>query len=796
MKVSLQWLEQYFEEQLNAQEIEELLTKLGLEVEEHTELGKDVSKVVTGRIEHLEKHPDADKLQICKINVGEEALLTIITGATNVYVGMIVPVALVGAKVVGGEIKESTLRGLSSYGMLCSGEELGLDNSLLPESAKQGILPLEEDLPLGADVKDLLGLKDHILELGLTPNRADCYGLYNVAKEITLKKPYGLKTLEGIKGSANQSSVSIEIKDERLCHRYVARVIKDVVVKPSPRWFANLLRNVGIRPINNIVDVTNYVMVELGQPMHAFDLGKIEGQKIIVECGRPGEKFVTLDGQERELDQDMLVIKDQEKTLALAGVMGGMYSEVVETTTEVLLEAAHFNSENIRKTSRRMGLRSEASGRFERGLSEENVLLAMERASYLVELLGIGKIEENLTDSYPVKQVIPWVPCKAPCINQILGMEIPEEEIKEIFIKLGFQVKSQGTSLLVKPEAHRIDIQDEIDLVEEVVRVYGYDNIPATLPVGSTNTLKASSKISLVEEVKNQMVHTGINEVISYSFIDGNSYGKCGLKIETDPRLKVMNPLSETQGVMRESLMPGLLEIASRNYKRQRRNLSLFEVGRIFHGKEGRLPQEDLHLGLFLLENKIKEWQGTTLNDFYQLKGIIENLLNQISDEEYLYEAATDQTSFHPGRCSKILSNSGTIGYLGEVHPLVLETFDIKEKAYYAEINLESIREKGVKQYQGLPKYPFIERDLAIILGKDIEYGQVYQVIRDVAGKKVIKARVFDVYEGSPIEEGMKSVAFALTYQDMEKTLTDEEVNGIHQGIIKALEEKLGAALR
>ncbi len=796
MKVSLNWLKQYFNENLDGSEIEIILTKLGLEVENREKLDQAFSNVVVGKIIKLEKHPNADKLQICMIDIGKNEKLQIITGAENVFVGMNVPVALVGSKVVGGNISESNLRGLPSYGMLCSGAELAIDSSLLSDKEKEGILPLAEGLELGQDLLEVFSLHDEVLDLGLTPNRADCYGMYNVAKEIILKKDFTLKKLEILKGEKSEQSFKIEINNENLCHRYVARKIKNVNIKSSPLWFSNLLRNVGIRPINNIVDITNYVMFELGQPMHAFDYDKLEGGKIVVDNAKAGEIFITLDGKERKLEKDMLLIKDGLKSVALAGVMGGLNSEVDEYTKNILFEAANFNSASIRRTSRKLGLRSEASGRFERGLSEENALKAMDRAMFLVELLDAGEVDKSYFESYPVKQVIPTIKSTVKRVNDILGMNIQREEIVAIYKKLNFKVEIDGDNLLVTPEAHRIDVKSEIDLVEEVVRIYGYENIPATLPVGATNTIKVDYKIKLIEEIKTHLTDYGLNEIVSYSFIDKESYKKCGYDFSGDKRLKVMNPLSENQSFLRETLLPGIIEIASRNYKRQRRNIGIFEVGRAFKGSDNKLPEENLKLGIFLLENEVKEWYGKTKNDFYTLKGILEKLISAISNKKLKFLKLTDMNTLHPGRAASIIADNEIIGQIGEIHPNVLTEYDIKEKAFYLELDFKSFKEPIVKKYSSLPKYPTIERDMAVILPKDLDYEKIYDVISESSNKMVVGCRIFDIFEGSQIGDDVKSVAFSLTYQNPNKTMTDEEVSEIHNIIVNDLVNKLGARLR
>lgn len=798
MKVTLKWLEYYFKEKLDGKEIENILTKLGLEVENRVRLDDNFSKVVVGKIVCLEKHPNADKLQICMINIGESENLQIVTGAQNVYKGMLVPVALVGATVVGGVIKESKLRGVSSFGMLCSGAELGIDNSLLSEKEKEGILPLADGLELGMEVSKAFSMNDEVLELGLTPNRADCYGIYNVAKEIVLKKEFNLKELEYLEGVKGNDSFAVEIKNPDLCHRYIARIVRKVRIEPSPLWFANLLRNVGVRPINNIVDITNYVMFELGHPMHAFDYDKLEGNKIVVELAVDGDNFKTLDEQDRKLDANMLLIKDGVKAIALAGVMGGFNSEVDEKTKNILFEAAHFNSASIRRTCRKLGLRSEASGRFERGLSEDNVLKAMDRAMYLVKLLGAGEVDELYYDSYPLKQTIPIIKSSVKRVNSLLGMDIGKDEIVSIYNKLKFKVEVDVDSdtLLVTPEAHRIDVQSEIDLVEEVVRIYGYENIPATLPVSTTNTLKVDYNIKLVSQIKSYLANNGLNEIISYSFIDKESYKKCGYDFDGDVRLKVMNPLSEKQSFMREKLLPGIIEIASRNYKRQRRNINIFEVGRVYSGTDESLPIENLQLGIFILENELKELYGKTKNDFYTLKGILERLVAVISNKTLSFENQKDMKTLHPGRSAVILADNDLVGCIGELHPEVLAEYDIKEKAYYLEIDLRAFTEPTIKQYTSLPKFPTIERDMAIILPKDMEYGNIHEVIKKASNNLVVGFRIFDIFEGIQIGNNFKSVALSLTYQNPEKTMTDEEVSQIHNSIVDQLMDKLGARLR
>ena len=795
MKVSKKWLEQYFDKKLDENKIEAELTKLGLEVEEKKHLGESLAKIVVGKIEDLQKHPDADKLQICKINIGSE-VLQIVTGAANVYVGMLVPVALVGSKVVGGDIGLSKLRGVDSYGMLCSGSELGIDNSLLAEKEKEGILPLPGSFKLGESVIEGLDLDDTVFELGLTTNRADCYGIYNVAKEVALGEKAQLKPLSLLKTDKINQEKNIKIIKPELCHRYISRIVRNLQIKPSPVWFANILRNVGLRPINNLVDVTNYVMFELGHPMHAFDLEKLEGKDLIIDTAKEGEKFITIDGEIRELTEDMLAIKDDNKIVALAGVMGGVNSEVDENTKNILLEAANFNPASIRKTSRKLGLRSEASGRFERGLSEENTLQAMERACYLIELLEAGEPDDFYQESYPIKQLILTIKCKAEYINRILGMEIAEKEIADIFKALNFKVEVLGEEIEVTPSPHRIDIQDKIDLVEEVIRIYGYEKIPSTLPKGATNTLKEQDNISLKEKVKNQMVGEGLLEVITYNFIDNKDYEKAGLSFEGNKNLKIINPLSEKQSYMREALLPGILEAASRNFKRQRKDIRIFELGNTFVGGEGKLPEENSSLGVLISENKVKNYYALEKNDFYTIKGILERLLGKMGIDNFALRPFKVNKAFHPGRSGEILIKDKVLGMIGELHPKVLENYDIKEKIYYLEINLEKINLKEEIKYEEISRFPFVERDMAFIIPKQISYREIIKVINEASDQKVKSCRLFDIYEGDQIEEGYKSMAFSITYQNQDKTLTDEEVTAFHDFILKSLKSKLGAILR
>ena len=797
MLVSKNWLNEYITNTLEASSLEKELTGLGLEVESVSSLKDGIASIVAGKIVSIAKHPDADKLVICQVDVGNE-VLTIVTGATNVFEGMVVPVALVGGKVVQGPIKESKLRGISSFGMLCSGEELGLDGSVLNDFEKNGILPLPEATVLETNIKVVLGLDDDILDIDLTPNRSDCYGIYNVAREVAIAYDTKVKPLEVKTGVKDSSSFTVHIEEEELCHRYIARVIKNIKLGPSPLWFQNFLRSVGVRPISNLVDITNYVMLELGHPMHAFDLDTLASNRIHVRKAKNNESFVTLDGVKRKLTEDMLTICDDEKTVALAGVMGGLNSEVTGNTKNVLLEAAHFNGANIRKTSRKLGLRSEASGRFEKGLSEENTLFAMNRAAYLIELLDMGEVDEVYTDSYPIKQTIPTIYVEVDRVNKVLGMSIPKEAMINIFEKLDFKVEERNGILGVTPLPHRIDITSYVDLIEEIIRIYGYEKLPAILPEGTTNVLDQEFQITLATQVKNKMASVGFSEVVSYSFIDPNYFDKIRLGVGAEERdaVKIMNPISENQSVLRTMLLPNMLEIASSNYKRQQKELSLFEVGRVFKKAGDEKPIEEQRLSALILGRDIKQWYGKESVDFFYLKGILRSLVNDLGTD-FVLEREVDNKTYHPGRCGTILVDNQVIGIIGELHPQVAAAYDIKEKIYYFEITLEGFNPKSVPQYKPLPKYPSVERDMAFIVPQNVSMSQIRSVVRKGAHAEcVVGYHLFDVYDGAQIEAGYKSVAFQIIYQDKNKTLTDEEVSAIHEGMLKGLQYELGAKLR
>lgn len=798
MLVSKNWLNKYITNTFEASSLKKELTSLGLEVKNILSLGNNISSIVSGKIIAIKKHPNANKLVICQVDIGKE-ILTIVTGANNICEGMIVPVALVGGKVVQNYIKESKIRGVSSFGMLCSGEELGIDHNVLNDFEKNSILLLPKTTALGKDIKAVLGLDDYILDIDLTFNRSDCYGIYNIARELAISYNTKIKSLEIKNGLDDSSSVEVNIKEEGLCHRYIARVIRNVKIGPSPLWLQNLLRNVGIKPINNLADIVNYVMLELGHPVHAFDLDVLRSNRIYIRKAKNNEKFVTIDGVKRKLTDDMLVICDDEKIISLAGIMGGLNFEVTKNTKNILLEAAHFNGSNIRKTSRKLGLRSEVSSRFEKGLSEDNTLLAMSRAAYLIELLDIGQVEEVYVDKYPIKQNINAIDIKVDYVNRVLGMSISKEEIVNIFKKLDFKVDEKNDILKVTPLPHRIDITSYIDLIEEVVRIYGYDKLPAILPDGTINVLDQDFNIALGLCVKNKMVSLGFNEIITYSFIDPNYFDKIRLNDNAVERnaVKIMNPISEDQSLMRTMLLPNILETASNNYKKQQKDLSLFEVGRIFKKAERKeKPIEEQRLGVLILGRNIKQWYGKESIDFFYLKGILKNLIDSLG-ADFRLEREIENKTYHPGRCGTILIDNQVIGIIGELHPQIAVTYDINERIYYFEITLENFKRKTMPKYNPLPKYPSVERDMSFIISQNVSIDKIKSVVEKAThAENIVDYHLFDVYEGNQIEAGYKSVTYKIIYQNKNKTLTDKEVNIIHNSILKELQYKVGAKLR
>jgi len=806
--VSYNWLKEYVDININPEELAQRLTMVGLEVSSVNRFDKSLDKVVVGLIEDIKDHPYASKLSLCTVNVGDGQRLKIICGAPNIRVGQKVPVAIEGAVLPSGMvIKKVNIRQMESEGMICSAQELGLDANLLPEEQKQGIMEFPDDVPIGADVADVLNLNDAVLELDLTPNRSDCLSVISIAREVAAicGTELRLPVIE-IKEDPNTNIgdlITVEIADDELCGRYVARIVDGIKIKPSPIWMQNRLRASGVRPINNIVDVTNYVMLEFGQPLHAFDYRFIKGKKIIVRRAEEGEKIVTLDGQERKLEPDMLVIADAEEAVAIAGVMGGRDSEILEDTSTVLIESANFNSTSIRRTSRKLGLRSESSLRFEKGVNIEGALIAADRAAQLMAQLGGGHIVKGVVDNYPRK----WLPVNIELrpykVNEFLGIELDPQVIKETLEKIGLTIKDREDGCFtVSVPPFRLDLEREIDLVEEVARLYGYDKIPSTIPSGDIGHIKKNRMQILEEKCKNILTACGLMEVITFSFTSPKVFDKLGLPQEHPLRnaVTLANPLSEETSILRTTLIPNLLEVAQRNTHRKVNNLRIFEIGRIFLPIEGQeLPREETVIAGLIMGALEKGWNWESQKlDFFYLKGVLEELFEHLNVGDVVWEPTSDYPGMHPGKTAEIKAKGIYLGFIGEIHPSVIENFELPTQASVFQINFEALAQtsESVKMYRPLPKYPSAERDMAFIVSENIPAAEIEKAIREVGGKILKSCRIFDVYKGRQIPEGKRSLAFSLVYQAEDRTLTDEEVDALHERIKSEMVKRFNAQLR
>ncbi len=803
MLVSYQWLKDYVDMDISPQELAEKLTMSGVEVESLTSFYPDVPGIVVGRVQSVDKHPQADKLYVVQVDVNEE-VLQVVVGIANYRVGDLVPVAKPGAVLPGGmKIKKTKLRGIESHGMLCSAEELELDFR-----HEYGILILEDSLPVGENIKEALDLEDWVLELGLTPNRSDCLGMLGLAREVSAITGAPLKIdfpPVQEKEERIQDLARVNIIDEDLCPRYSARLVRDIKLEHSPLWFQRRLLAVGIRPINNIVDITNYVMWEFGQPLHAFDYDRVNESTVIVRKAYEGEKLTTLDEQERQLEEDMLVIADPSGAIALAGVMGGLHTEITRETGNVLLESANFEPASIRKTSRELGLRSEASLRFERNVDPNGTVDALDRAAQLIAHLAGGEVVKGVLDEYPSVKENALVRFRPERAQKIIGIDLPVSNMKDIFHRLGFKVEEAGGILQVEVPTRRPDISREEDLVEEVARVYGYEHIKTTLPRGEITQGKKTREQKLTDKAREILTACGLNEAITYSFVSPKIFDQ--LKLEEDNSLRKViemhNPLSEEQRIMRTTLLANLLRVLQYNANRNIYSQSIFELGRVFlpQGKlsEKSLPRERETLTLALMgEWGDKNWQHKPIPvDFFLLKGILENLLEGMGIDNYYIKPASF-SAFHPTRCGELLVGEESVGILGEIHGDVAASFDLENRVYMAEVDFESLASHASLKidFKPLPRYPAVLRDIAILVKEDILSEDIRQEIIKSGGKLVEDIVLFDLYQGEQISEGYRSLAYSIVYRSPEKTLTDEEVNKVHQKIIDSLEEKFDARLR
>ena len=806
MRVSLNWIKDYVDINISPEELAEALTRAGIAVDAIEYLGNEISEIFVGLVKEAEQHPNADKLSLCTVDVNEEYQdVQIICGAPNVKKGQKVVVALPGANLPGGfKIRKAKIRGTESYGMICSGQELGMDESLIPEAQRDGILVLDEATPIGTDAKELLGLDDIVFVLDLTPNRADCLSMINVAREVAAATGSKVKLPEITMpmDSNINNAVSVDIAAEDLCERYVARVVKDIKIGPSPLWMQKRLQASGVRPISNVVDITNYVMLEMGQPLHAFDYDLVAQQKIIVRRAKDGEVIKTLDQKDRKMHNEMLVIADPEKAIALAGVMGGYDTEVTDSTKNIIIESAYFHPINTRKTSKELGLRSEASSRFEKGtVDKERVDLAANRACQLLAELAGGTVVMDYVDNYPVKYIPTTITLRKDRVNKTIGINFSVQEIQGLLekIELGIEIVNEDTMNISVP-SYRRDITGEIDIIEEIARLYGFDNIPMTMPCGTIER-SLKPKINVIEQiVRNSLKSSGSAEVITYSFINENAYDKLNIPEGHNLRnsIKVANPLSEDGAVMRTTLASNLLDVYVRNKSRRIEDINIFEVGRIFTPTGDLLPKETNMLSVLISGKAWKGWDwGTIPLDFYYLKGMSEQIAESFNLHfEFLPE--TEVAFLHPGRAARIEVEGAMIGTIGEIHPLVMENYEIDNTVYFMEIDLDKISDlyDAHIDYKEIGRYPTVERDLAILLKEDINVSEAEKIIKGSGGELLKGFHLFDVYRGKQVPEGYKSLAFSLIYQSLEKTLTDVEVNEVHERIQKNLAGELGAQLR
>lgn len=797
MLVPISWLKDFVDVPEDVNELSKRLTMSGSNVEGIEHWGKDIKNVVVGIITKVEKHPNADKLLITHVNIGSEEL-QIVTGATNIKEGDKVPVALHGSTIAGGKkIRASKLRQVESAGMLCSAEELGFDDHGLPQKIKEGIFILPDDAPLGADIKDYLNLVDTVFDFEITPNRPDCLSIIGMAREVaaSFKLNLHIPTIhlkEEVEKTA-QEMARIHIEADDLCHRYVARIVEDVVIKPSPLWMQRRLQSCGVRPINNIVDITNYVMLELGQPLHAFDFDKIEGSSIIVRRGMPSEQMDTLDGITRKLNENMLVIADVKKPLAIAGVMGGAESEITSFTTRILLESANFLGSSIRQTSRQLGLRSESSMRFEKGIDPNLCLKAADRACELIEQLGAGKVLKGYVDVFPGKIDSNVIPFNPDNINKVLGTDISSDEMVDILNRLEIKVNTSKAGFEAIIPTFRMDITQEADIIEEIGRIYGYDRLPITLPEGNVTHGKLNSHQKYLNEIKDFLVYNGYSEIYTFSFVSPKVFDNINAPNDSNLRqvVTLLNPLGEDHSIMRTTLIPNMLDVVSYNLSHKVHELKLFETGAVYLPKKlpiDELPYENNRISLGLC--------GNTVN-FYDLKQIIENIFSRLQIKNYEF-IQSQHFAFHTGRCARITIDDEEIGYAGEIHPDILENYEIGRKTYLAELNLDIILNKASRKidFKPLPKFPSSERDLAIVVNEKVLAADVISVIQEIGGKLLEEVELFDVYQGSQIAKGYKSMAFSLIFRAEDRTLTDKEVNNIIEKIKTGLYKKFDATLR
>ena len=805
MFVSYKWLQQYVDiDGLTAEQLADKITKAGIEVEGVELLNQGATNVVVGYVMEREKHPEADKLSKCLVDVGEDEPVQIICGAKNVAQGQKVAVAKVGARLPGGlKIKKAKLRGEASHGMICSLQELGIEGKLVPKEYSEGIFVFPADAEVGADAIEQLNLDDQVLELGLTPNRADCLNMLGVAYEVAaiLGKEVKMPKIELQETNEKASDyISIRVDAPEQNPLYIAKVVKNVKIGPSPIWMQTRLMAAGVRPLNNVVDITNYILMEYGQPLHAFDYDKLRSKEIVVRLAEEGEKVETLDGTERTLKNDHLLITNGSKGVAIAGVMGGANSEVDENTVNVLIESAYFTGSAIRKASKDLGLRSEASARYEKGIDPQRTFEAAQRAAALMAQYAGGEVLEGAVEVNNLKLEQNTVSVSVEKINSVLGTAITAEEVAAIFTNLKFQFSQENGTFQVEVPTRRPDITIEEDLVEEVGRLYGYDHIPATLPVAETTRGKLSEKQAKRRKTRRYLEGAGLYEAITYSLTSAEKAKQYALKETALEPIRLALPMSEERSQLRLSLVPHLLEAASYNNARKIENVALYEIGSVFlPAGQDEQPKEEQHLAGVMTGLVLNHpWQGEKKAvDFYVVKGVLEGLFDVLGVTEKISYAAAKRADLHPGRTASILLDGEEIGYIGQVHPEMQKQLDVKE-TYVFELSLAALFGADVAEvsYESIPRFPSMTRDMALVVKADVLAGDVHRTIVEAGGELLKEVALFDIYQGEKMEAGKKSLAFSLRYYNPERTLTDEEVTEAHSRVLQAVEETFGAELR
>ncbi len=805
MNTSLEWVKALVPGlDVTEQEYMDAMTLSGTKVEGYRKLDADLDNIIVGQIKKIERHPDADKLIVCQVDIGNGTDIQIVTGAPNVSEGDKVPVVLPGGRVAGGhdgnltpggiKIKKGKLRGVESDGMMCSIEELGSNRDMYPEAPELGIYIFKEDVETGADAVGLLGLHDAVFEYEITSNRVDCFSVLGIAREAAATfgrefKPPVVK--ETGNGEDVNDFIKVTIKDTDLCSRYVARVVKNIRLAPSPKWMQRRLAAQGIRPINNLVDITNYVMEEYGQPMHAYDLDTIAGKEIIVRRASKDETFVTLDGQERKLDDSMLMICDADKPVGIAGIMGGENSMITDDVKNMLFEAACFDGTNIRLSSKKIGLRTDASSVFEKGLDPNHAIEAMNRACQLIEELGAGEVVGGAVDIYPVKKEGRRILFEPEKYNRLLGTQIAKEDMLSYFARLELGYDETSNEVLVP--SWRQDLECDADIAEEVARFFGYDNIPTTLPTGEATTGKLSFKLRIEEVARNIAEFCGFSQGMCYSFESPKVFDK--LRIPADSKLRdtvtISNPLGEDFSIMRTTPLNGMLTSLSTNYNRRNKDVRLYELGNIYLPKQipvTELPEERMQFTLGMYGE----------GDFYTLKGVVEEFFAKIGMNEKLsYDPKAGRPYLHPGRQADIFYQGTAVGYIGEVHPLVAASYSMKDRVYVAVLDMPEIVAGASfdRKYQGIAKFPASGRDISMVVPKEILAGDIEKVFDAKGGAYLESYSLFDIYEGSQIKPGFKSLAYSLTFRGKEKNLEEADISGAMDRILKAL-EGMGIELR